>query len=163
MLDRPSAALRLLTTGLLLGTWLSPCPLWAADFIVSTNADSGAGSLRQAIINSNASGGSNTITINSGVGTITLTSGDLPSIANNATIVGNNNTLSGGGTFRGLFVGAFSGTTLNPFRKPPSTLCCSEVMKDAVEGRVQLELLYALSNTAPSAARRSRLGVVRRL
>ncbi|WP_422001589.1 autotransporter domain-containing protein [Reyranella sp.] len=98
----------MLATTSLSGVWRSA---EAADFIVSNNGDSGAGSLRQAIINSNAAGGANTIVINSGVGTITLTSGDLPSIANNATIVGNNNTLSGGGAFRGLFVGAFSGTT----------------------------------------------------
>jgi outer membrane autotransporter protein len=109
--QRSSATFRRLTTSLLLGTCLSPCPLWAADFTVTSNADSGAGSLRQAIINSNAAGGSNNIIINSGVGTITLTSGDLPTINNNATIVGNNNTLSGGNTFRGLFVGGFSGTT----------------------------------------------------
>jgi hypothetical protein len=66
----------------------------------------GAGSLRQAIINSNSAGGSNNIIINGDVGTITLTSGDLPIVQNNATIVGNGNTLSGGGSFRGLFVGA---------------------------------------------------------
>jgi hypothetical protein len=47
MHQRSSATLRRLTTGLLLGTCLSPCPLWAADFTVSNNADSGAGSLRQ--------------------------------------------------------------------------------------------------------------------
>ncbi|MBX9942935.1 MAG: hypothetical protein K2Y40_02540, partial [Reyranella sp.] len=93
------------------GTCLTPFQGWAANFTVSTNADSGAGSLRQAIIDSNAAGGTNTITINTGVGTITLTSGDLPTIANNATIVGNNNTLSGNNQFRGLFIGAFSGTT----------------------------------------------------
>ena len=46
---------------------------------------------------------------------------------------------------------------------PPITLFWSEVMKDAVDGFVQVELLYAHSNTAPSAARRSRFGVVRRL
>ena len=111
MAQRSSTTVRRLTAGLLLGTCLSPCSLWAADFTVSTSADSGAGSLRQAIIDSNSAGGSNTIIINSGVGTITLTSGDLPTVANNATIVGNNNTLSGGGTFRGLFIGGFSGTT----------------------------------------------------
>ena len=111
---RSTRAFRYFTTTLLLGTCLSPCPGWAADFIVSNSGDSGAGSLRQAIISSNSAGGSNNIIINSGVGTITLTSGDLPIIQNNATIVGNNNTLSGGGTFRGLFVGAFSGSTQVP-------------------------------------------------
>ena len=81
---------------LLLGTCLSPCPVWAVDFIVSNNSDSGAGSLRQAIIDLNTTGGaSNNIIVNSGVGTITLTSGDLQTVARNVTIVGNNNTLSG--------------------------------------------------------------------
>ena len=64
--QRSSVALRRLTTTLLLGTCFSPCPLWAADFTVSNNADSGAGSLRQAIIDSNSAGGSNNIIINSG-------------------------------------------------------------------------------------------------
>ena len=36
-------------------------------------------------------------------------------------------------------------------------------MKEAVEGKVQEELLYARSNTTPSWASRSRVGVVRRL
>ena len=103
-----------LVRALLATTCLTPGAVWAADFTVSNNADSGAGSLRQAIINANAAGGSNNIIINSGVGTITLTSGDLPIIQNNATIVGNGNTLSGGGSFRGLFVGAFSGSIQVP-------------------------------------------------
>jgi autotransporter-associated beta strand protein len=103
---------RALTAGLMLGTSLSPCPVWAADFIVSNNADSGAGSLRQAILDLNSSGtASNNIIVNSGVGTITLTSGDLQTVSKNVTIVGNNNTLSGNNQFRGLFIGAFSGTT----------------------------------------------------
>ena len=97
---------------LLAGTCLSPCPVWAVDFIVSNNSDSGAGSLRQAIIDLNTTGGaSNNIIVNSGVGTITLTSGDLQTVARNVTVVGNNNTLSGNNQFRGLFIGAFTGTT----------------------------------------------------
>ena len=56
--------------------------LWAADFTVTNNADSGAGSLRQAIINPNTTGGgNNNIIVNSGVGTITLTSADLQTVA----------------------------------------------------------------------------------
>ncbi len=109
-IDRSRIAGRL-AAGLLMSTCLTPSALWAADFTVTNNADSGAGSLRQAIISSNSAGGTNNIIINSGVGTITLTSADLPTVANNATIVGNNNTLSGGNTFRGLFIGGFSGTT----------------------------------------------------
>ena len=54
--------------------------LCAASFTVSTNADSGAGSLRQAILNINASSDlSNTITINTGLSPIVL-SNDLPVI-----------------------------------------------------------------------------------
>lgn len=102
--------LRLLAPFLLAGTTLSS-PAWSADFFVTNNADSGAGSLRQAIIDSNAAGGSNTITLNNGIGTITLTSGDLPMVRNNAAIVGNNNTINGNNQFRGLFVGAFTGAT----------------------------------------------------
>ena len=48
--------------GLLLATTsLTPTALWAADFTVSTTADSGVGSLRQAIFDSNAAGGTNNI------------------------------------------------------------------------------------------------------
>jgi len=36
-------------------------------------------------------------------------------------------------------------------------------MKEVVEGFDQVLLLWAFSNSAPSAARRSRCGVVRRL
>jgi fibronectin-binding autotransporter adhesin len=103
-IDRSRIAGRL-AAALLMSTCVTPSALWAADFTVTNNADIGAGSLRQAIINSNSAGGANNIIINSGVGTITLTSADLPPVANNATIVGNGNTLSGGNTFRGLFIG----------------------------------------------------------
>ncbi|MFZ1884996.1 MAG: autotransporter domain-containing protein, partial [Rhodoplanes sp.] len=89
-------------------------PADAADFIVANNNDSGAGSLRQAIIDSNAAGGTNTIILNNGIGTITLSSSDLPAVQNNVTIVGNNNTLSGNNQFRGLFIGAFSGSSQVP-------------------------------------------------
>src|SRR5678816_770935 len=40
---------------------------------------------------------------------ITLTAGDLPSIANTITVDGDGHTLSGGNQFRGLFVAAFGG------------------------------------------------------
>jgi hypothetical protein len=60
----------------------------AANFPVSNLNDSGAGSLRKAVVDSNAAGGSNTITFNGGlVGTIILTSGQL-SISNHLNIVG---------------------------------------------------------------------------
>ena len=110
-IDRSKIAGRL-AAALLACTCLSPLPAWAVDFIVSNNADSGVGSLRQAIIDLNTTGGaSNNIIVNSGVGTITLTSGDLQTVARNVTVVGNNNTLSGNNQFRGLFIGGFSGTT----------------------------------------------------
>ena len=57
--------------------------LEGADFPVTNTADSGAGSLRQAILNANTAMGSNTITFGSGVtGMITLNS-PLPPIGSN--------------------------------------------------------------------------------
>jgi hypothetical protein len=93
--------------------WLA-APADAATFTVTNSLDSGVGSLRQAIMDSNLAGGSNTIAFNPGLGTITLTSGDLPLVQNNATIMGNGATLSGNNQFRGLFIGAFSGSTQVP-------------------------------------------------
>jgi uncharacterized protein with beta-barrel porin domain len=92
---------------------LAAGPARAAGFSVSNTNDSGVGSFRQAIADSNTAGGSNTITFTGAAagGTITLTSGDLPAVQNNVTIQANNATLNGGGTFRGLFIGAFSGST----------------------------------------------------
>ena len=60
-----------------------------ATFLVSTAADSGAGSLRQAILNSNAAPGSNTIDFGIGTGaqTISLLSA-LPNITVPVTING---------------------------------------------------------------------------
>ncbi len=108
-------AWRSLRTGLLASSALGAMVLTAGvanaeSFTVTNNADSGPGSLRQAINDSNSYLGPNTITINSGVGTITLAS-DLPQLASNVTIVGNGATLSGGNQHRGLFVGAFYATT----------------------------------------------------
>jgi len=86
-----------LAATLLSTTCLTLCPVlagraWAANFDVTNGNDSGAGSLRQAIFDSNAAGGSNTITINSGVGTVTL-SQSLPMITASVTVTGNGNTL----------------------------------------------------------------------
>jgi hypothetical protein len=66
---------------------------------------------------------------------------------------------------RSAIVTAFGGTGVEwtPRRRPPRTLCCSEVMNEAVDGCVQVEFEWAWSKTTPSAARRSRNGVVRRL
>ena len=70
---------------------LSPCATWAANFDVTNGNDSGAGSLRQAIFDSNAAGGTNTITIAAGT-TVTL-SQSLPMITTSVTVVGNNTVL----------------------------------------------------------------------
>ncbi len=62
----------------------------AATFTVTTTNDSGAGSLRQAILDANGSGGADTIAFNitgSGVHTITLATG-LPAITSPVTIDG---------------------------------------------------------------------------
>jgi len=92
-----------LTVALLAGTCLSPGPTWAADFPVTIGADSGPGSLRQAIFDANAAGGTNTITIN--VATITL-SQSLPMITASVTVIGNNATLDAQGNGRAFFVQA---------------------------------------------------------
>ncbi|WP_442483690.1 autotransporter domain-containing protein [Aeoliella sp. SH292] len=66
----------------------------AADFAVTNTSDSGAGSLRQAILDLNVAGaGSHSITFTGGLGTVTLVS-DLPAIMGTGqtiTITGNNN------------------------------------------------------------------------
>ena len=95
-------------TGALAGAVLFAGPADAANFLVSNTNDAGADSFRQAIINANATAGTNTITFANGLGTITLTSGDLPAVQNNVTILGNNATLSGNNQFRGLFIGAWT-------------------------------------------------------
>ena len=75
-------------------------------FTVSTTSDSGAGSLRQAIIDSNAAGGSNSINFTIG-GTFTLAS-ELPVITAAVAINGNGNTpiISGNNNYRVFFVNA---------------------------------------------------------
>ena len=61
----------------------------AAPFTVTNLNDSNAGSLRQAIIDANATPEADTITFAPGLtGTIVLTSGQLPLIVNNLTIQG---------------------------------------------------------------------------
>ena len=106
---------RALTAGLLLGTCLSPCTAWAANFDVTNGNDSGAGSLRQAIFDSNAAGGTNTITIAAGT-TVTL-SQSLPMITTSVTVTGNNNTLDANNAGRAFFVQsgtvAISNLTIN--------------------------------------------------
>jgi len=69
---------------------LATAPLAAATFTVTTNADSGAGSLRQAILDANAAAGPDTIAFNitgSGVHTISPATA-LPTITSPVTIDG---------------------------------------------------------------------------
>jgi hypothetical protein len=80
----------------------------AATYTVTTNADSGAGSLRAAITSVDTTPSSpDVINFSPGLGIITLAS-DLPAIVNSVTINGNPNVIDGASTFRGLF--AYSGT-----------------------------------------------------
>ena len=152
MTKRTSPVMGRLTAVLLAGTCLSPCPVWAVDFIVSNNSDSGAGSLRQAIIDLNTSGGaSNNIIVNSGVGTITLTSGDLQTVARNVTVVGNNNTLSGNNQFRGLFIGAFSGTTQTAVAVSISDLSITNAQAAAATA-ARVAAAAARASAAPSSS-----------
>lgn len=97
-----------------------------AQFVVSNNNDSGAGSLRQAILDANTAGAPNgapngttsTITFNPGVGTIALTTGALPLIYSNVSITGTTGAaIDGGNTFRGLFV---SGLATSGNGAPPA-------------------------------------------
>src|SRR5437879_5637057 len=71
-----------LVAGLLAAGPFVPAAL-AGTFSVTTTADAGAGSLRQAITSANGSAGTDTITFaipGSGLRTITLTSGALPAV-----------------------------------------------------------------------------------
>ncbi|WP_375311652.1 autotransporter domain-containing protein [Bradyrhizobium sp. A5] len=83
------------------------CEANAATLLVTTTADSGAGSLRAAIT---SAGNGDTIMFQTG-GTITLAS-ELPVITRNLTIDGNGNNpvISGAGTYRPFFIGD-AGTT----------------------------------------------------
>ena len=84
-------------------------------FLVTNTNDSGVGSLRQAVLNANALGGSPTITFDTGVtGTITLTSGSM-TISSALTIQGpgaNVLAVNGGGTDRIFFVIGNSSKTI---------------------------------------------------
>ena len=86
----------------------------AATFSVTNTGDSGGGSLRQAILDANATPGADTITFAAGVtGTIALTSGQL-TVTDNLTINGPgaaNLTISGNNASRVMEVSA--GMALN--------------------------------------------------
>ena len=97
---RPRAHLRVKPTGAtrplrrwlgalaLCAVWLGTCLAQASTFTVTAMADSGIGSLRQAVLDANATAGTNTIVFApSAYGTITLTSGELL-VANSVNILG---------------------------------------------------------------------------
>jgi hypothetical protein len=89
-----------------------------AQWVVTNTNDSGAGSLRQAILNADAAaptgapGATQTITFSgAGVGTITLTSGALPLIYTNVNIQGVSGVaIDGNNLYRGLFVSGLANT-----------------------------------------------------
>src|SRR5689334_16366933 len=79
-----------LVVALLAAAALTPAAVGAV-FPVTTTADSGAGSLRQAVMDANGFAGSDVITFSipgSGVHTITLTSGALPQLTQPVSIDG---------------------------------------------------------------------------
>ncbi len=93
----------LLAASSLAGAVLLSASAFAANFTVTNANDSGAGSLRQAIADANAAGGTNVITMQPGLGAINLAS-NLPIVATSVTIVGGGNTLDGAGAFRGFLI-----------------------------------------------------------
>ncbi|HZO46681.1 MAG TPA: autotransporter domain-containing protein [Xanthobacteraceae bacterium] len=111
----PARAALLASASFLFAGFLSIAPA-QAQFVVSNNNDSGAGSLRQAILDANAAGAplgfpgaTQTITFNPGVGTINLASA-LPLIYTNVDIVGTPGAaIDGGGAVRGLFISGLPG------------------------------------------------------
>lgn len=63
-------------------------PVHAATFIVSTTSDSGAGSLRQALVDANATAGADTITFAVNVRGVISLSTALPPITEALTLTG---------------------------------------------------------------------------
>jgi hypothetical protein len=121
-LRRPLAALLMgaaLAASVVIAAVVLASPAWAATYTVTNNADSGAGSLRQAIIDANATTGvEDTINFDLGsAATITLTSGQLPTITDHAglTIDGGSAdiTISGGNQHRVFEVGFGAKLTLS--------------------------------------------------
>lgn len=83
---RPLLRRALLLTTALCGVAFAVDAAWAATFTITNTNDSGAGSLRQAIIDSNATPGSNTIAIQAGLNGIVTLASDLPPIVVPASI-----------------------------------------------------------------------------
>ena len=89
--------------------WLPAGAHAQTTFNVTTNADSGAGSLRQVIVDLHGGGagvGTFIINLNAGLGTITLLSelNAINKLDSTITFNGNGNTLSGDNQFRGLLI-----------------------------------------------------------
>src|SRR5215211_2949947 len=121
-LRRPLAALLMaaaLAASVVIAAVVLASPAWAATYTVTNNADSGAGSLRQAMIDANATTGvADTINFNLGsAATITLTSAQLPTITDGAglTIDGGSAdiTISGANQYGVFEVGSGAMLTLN--------------------------------------------------
>ena len=72
------------TLGAVLGLWTSA---EAASFAVTNTADTGPGSMRQAILDANAAAGTDEITFGAVTGSITLES-ILPTVTSELTIIG---------------------------------------------------------------------------
>ena len=89
-------------------------PAGAATFNVTTTADAGAGSLRQAILDANGAAGPDTITFQAGLGTIGLTSGHL-NIIDDLTITDPEGdvTIDAGGNSRIFYINNTGGVTLS--------------------------------------------------
>src|SRR5919198_3759933 len=104
------ALLALLVTLALLGL-LTPAPARAASFTVTTLADSGSGSLRQAIEDANGTTGADTITFDLS-GTIVLAS-TLPPIAGELTIDGTGQSITISGDNTVLVIVVIPRNTLN--------------------------------------------------
>ncbi len=86
-------------------------PAYGATFDVTNCNDSGAGSLRQAVLDANGAGGADDITF-SVVCTITLTSGEID-ITDSVNIIGNGSTISGNNANRIFYVTGFISVTID--------------------------------------------------
>ncbi len=71
----------------------------AATFNVTTNADAGAGSLRQAITDANAAAGPHTIDMSGITGDTIVLASNLPGLTEDAELMGSDVTLDGDGSF----------------------------------------------------------------
>lgn len=99
-----SYAKRRLLTGMLVAVLTAIAPVYAVTYNVTSSADTGAGSLRDAIDQANAQGGG-TILIKPIVGQEIHLLENLPTIESAITLVGNGVTLVGSGAYRAVMVG----------------------------------------------------------